>query len=97
MSIRDVEYWSGTWRGDLAIRAAGLVLLAFAYAATAALVRLTGSRTASEATAYQLLLAASGFLCGSGGAMGLFCGRELLERVEISPRWRRYRRDRIRS
>lgn len=41
-----------------------------------------------EATAFELLLAAIGFLCASAGSILVTQGGHIFDKVEISQRWR---------
>jgi len=72
------------FRTDLSLRAGGILSLAIATAAIHLLARLH-----QPTGALAFLLAATGFLCASGGAMLAILGRHIHDPVRISARWQR--------
>ena len=71
-------------RTDLSLRAGGILSLAIAVAALHTLARL---HSASGVVAF--MLATTGFLCASAGAMLAIVGAHIHDPVRVSARWQR--------
>ncbi|KQM47216.1 hypothetical protein ASE69_14410 [Sphingomonas sp. Leaf208] len=71
-------------RTDLSLRASGVLSLAIAVIAIHTLARL---HPATDPLAF--LLAMTGFVCASAGAMLVVVGGHIYDPVRISARWRR--------
>lgn len=82
-----------TTMGDVTIRAGGGALLAVSWVAIGALLRLAASVPSAAMTVTGGLLATLGFLAASAGTAGVIVGRHLLDRIEVSSRWRRHPAD----
>lgn len=79
--------WHGSRGGDIALRAAGLLLCVVAYLATSHLIALQPPLPDQTVGAESFILAAIGFLSASAGSAMLCLGHHLFDRVEISARW----------
>ena len=82
-----VTEWHERRSADLLLRLAGIVLIAIAYAAGAALRHPALVDVNLEGDAIADLLAAGPFLSASAGCAALFTGRHLFDRVRIARRW----------
>lgn len=71
----------------VAIRLAGLAMLPAGAASIDLLSHLANATPAHQATAAELVLAASGFLCLSIGSALLALGSHIFDEVEIAARW----------
>lgn len=79
--------WAAGRRGDVLLRVGGLLLLALSVLAIRTLVReQAGARFDPGLAAF--VLAATGFLGGSGGTALMVLGHHLGDEVELSERWR---------
>lgn len=78
--------WHRSWRGDVALRVAGLLLGWISCGAFRRLAAMEVPHHAAGLFAYAL--AAIGFLAASGGGAMLMLGRHLFDRIEVSARWR---------
>lgn len=73
---------------DLGLRAAGMVLAAAAFAAARTVLAMTHGAGARDASPREMALAAVAFLSASAAVTLLALGRHVLDRVEVSARWR---------
>ena len=79
--------WHRSWRSDVALRAAGVVLGCVAHAVFARLLALPPAARTAGVVAYAL--AALGFLSASAASALAIFGKHPFDRVDVSARWRR--------
>jgi len=77
-----------TRKFDLAVRCAGVALVALAYLAVLALTRSPTLRDQNGPSRIDAVLAATSFLSTSFGMAAICLGGHLFERVTVSDRWR---------
>jgi len=81
---------SNPWQSracSAATRMSGLGMLPVGAVSTNLLYHLANAAPPHEATAFELGLAATGFLCLSIGSALLVLGSHIFDKVEISARW----------